>query len=147
MKKGLKGFKRILSFAICLLMLLNMFTFVSAAKESVVAKLYWSNDIAQGEWIDTEGENAQPLFSITNFEPGSEIVRYLKVTNAGSLAFSYSLKFVSAEVGDLAEVIDVYCKSAVSANTSITEMGEPVGTMADVINTTPVHRAVFCLMV
>jgi len=134
MEKYLKCFKRVTSVVVCLLMLLNMLTFVCAAETTVVAKLYWSAEFDQAEWNDAESENAQPVFNIADLEPGSEVVRYFKVKNAGSLAFSYALKLASAEVGDLAEVIDVYCKSAVSTNTSIAEMGEPIGTLVDVIN-------------
>ena len=68
--------------------------------------MYWSeNNI---DWNDTEGKDAAPIFSYDNWEPGYTEVRYIKVTNEGSLSFQYQMFLTpNGEVGNLAEVIDV----------------------------------------
>ena len=66
----------------------------------------WSEN--NRDWHSTEGANAKPIFENDKWEPGHTEVRYIKVTNDGSLAFKYQM-FLEPEgsVGKLAEVIDV----------------------------------------
>ena len=68
--------------------------------------MYWSENNV--DWNTTEGSGATPIFSYDNWEPGYTQVRYIKVTNEGSLAFQYQMLLSpNGEVGKLAEVIDV----------------------------------------
>ena len=68
--------------------------------------MYWSKNNA--DWQIAEGDTANPIFSHDNWEPGYTEVRYIKVTNEGSLAFEYQMLLdPNGEVDKLAEVIDV----------------------------------------
>ena len=67
----------------------------------------WSKD--NSTYYDSQNTLAGPIFtSNTLWEPGHTQVRYLKVTNDGSLSFKYEM-FINptGEVSELAEVIDV----------------------------------------
>lgn len=69
--------------------------------------MYWSEN--NTDWHDAEGANSSPVFSYDNWEPGYTEVRYIKVTNEGSLSFKYQMTLSpNGEVENLAEVIDVY---------------------------------------
>ena len=53
------------------------------------------------------------VFSGDKWEPGYTQVRYFKVVNGGSIAFSYNFNFTSSAAvtdGNLSEVLDVYYK-------------------------------------
>lgn len=133
MAKSVKGLKRIVALLTALLMLFNISVVVSAETSNLSAKMYWSADMTAGIWMDVESADAGAVFNLTGFEPGSEAVRYLKVENNGKRALSYAIAFASeTEAGELASIIDVYCKNGVSANTTIAEMTN-IGTLADVI--------------
>ena len=68
--------------------------------------MYWSKNNV--DWQIAEGDTANPIFSHDNWEPGYTEVRYIKVTNEGSLAFEYQMLLdPNGEVDKLAEVIDV----------------------------------------
>lgn len=87
-------------------------------------QLHWTEDLApasgEPDWKDAS-EGA--IFNHEHWEPGYTDLKYLKITNAGNLAFQYQLNVLPAEaadgdapdadtavseVGKLAEVIDVY---------------------------------------
>lgn len=102
--------------------------------------MYWSKD--NKNWKNTEGISAEPIFKNNKWEPGYTEVRYIKVTNEGSLAFNYQMFLEpDGEVGKLAEVIEVRY-DVVSANPffvaptkedkhgSLTELG----TLANIIS-------------
>ena len=66
----------------------------------------WSKDNAT--WNDAEGRNAKPVFDYDRWEPGYTEVRYIKVENLGSLAFTFRMAInPTGAIGKLAEVIDV----------------------------------------
>ncbi len=68
--------------------------------------MYWSSDNAN--WFNAEAENAPAIFHQDKWEPGYTEVRYIKVTNNGSLSFKYQMAInPTGTVGSLAEVIDV----------------------------------------
>ena len=102
--------------------------------------MYWSENNA--DWQDAEGDDADPVFSYTNWEPGYTEVRYIKVTNEGTLAFAYSMLISpNGEVGKLAEVIDVSFdivtgNGAFVAPTKENKQGSlaVVGTLSDLIS-------------
>ena len=104
--------------------------------------MYWSEDNVV--WNDAEGANAAPVFNYNNWEPGYTEVRYVKVTNEGSLSFQYQMNISpNGAVSNLAEVIDVYY-DVVTANgdfvapTTADRTGSlvKVGTLADLLNNT-----------
>ncbi len=72
--------------------------------------MQWA-EIYDGEntvWNDAEGANSKPVFDYDNWEPGYTLVRYIKVSNEGNLAFKYLMNIIpTGVVGKLAEVIDV----------------------------------------
>ncbi len=123
-----KTLKRTFSLFIMLTMLFNMALIASAAK-SVGAEMKWTADFENSEWVSAE--NAE-IFSATNFEPGSEIIRYFKIENTGTAAFLYEFKF-SGAVQELADVIDVYYATDVTKNLTLSEM-ECIGALSTVVN-------------
>ena len=102
--------------------------------------MYWSEDNLI--WNNTEGSAATPIFNYDNWEPGYTEVRYIKVTNEGSLAFKYEMLLSpNGTVGKLAEVIDVSYDIVTGnedfvAPTSKQDMGslDKVGTLSDLIS-------------
>lgn len=78
-------------------------------------------DTTTGKYVSIK-ETQAPLFNYNLWEPGYTAVQVLKVENEGSLALKWIAKFVSeAELGILAEVIDVYVLP------SATELTYPTG--------------------
>lgn len=66
-------------------------------------------------WTSLKETNA-PIFNYDKWEPGFVDVKVLRVQNEGSLALKWVAKFVSsATLGKLADVIDVYVSTTVSA--------------------------------
>lgn len=130
MKRNSLKVKRIVSLLVVVMMLFNM-AFVTSAARSLDADLKWTADFVGGSWADVQGS---AVFSEADFEPGSEVIRYFKISNTGELAFSYDFKFTAAsDMGSLADVIDVYSLGDVTANTTIAEMNK-IGTLKDVVN-------------
>ena len=127
-----KVFKRVFALILAMLMVLNL-NLVGAEQAEFSAKLYWAEDALQGVWYDVEGTDTGTVFDVSDFEPGSEVVRYLKIENAGILAFSYTLKLVADSVGTFADAIDVYFKNEIDGNVAISDMTS-IGTLKDVIN-------------
>ena len=101
--------------------------------------MYWSENNV--DWHDAEGANAAPVFSYDNWEPGYTELRYIKVTNEGSLAFKYEMMLnPNGEVEDLAEVIDVSYDIVTDNENFVAPTAEnkqgsltKVGTLADMI--------------
>ena len=102
--------------------------------------MYWSEN--NEDWHAAEGENAAPVFAYDNWEPGYTEVRYIKVTNEGSLSFKYQMLLSpDGELGTLAEVIDV-SYDIVTANPSFVaptaddKQGSltTIGTLADIVS-------------
>lgn len=125
-----KNLKRIVSLLVVLMMLFNM-AFVTSAARSLDADVKWTADFEGDSWADVMGAS---VFSQADFEPGSEVIRYFKISNPGKLAFSYDFKFTAAsDMGSLADVIDVYYLGDVTANKTVTEMTK-IGTLNEVVN-------------
>ena len=86
-------------------------------------------------------ENKDPIFNYEYWEPGYTDVKILKVENEGTLALQWKAKFVSStELGELANVIDVYVlPSETTELTYPTDRTLPgyiyVGTVAQFVNT------------
>ena len=106
----------VVAFVLCLSMLIGTtfawFTDVVTSSGNIIQTgnldigMYWSENNV--DWNTTEGSGAAPIFSYDNWEPGYTQVRYIKVTNEGSLAFQYQMLLSpNGEVGKLAEAIDV----------------------------------------
>ena len=150
MKKTVKSlWLSALSILLCLAMLAGS-TFawftdsVESAGNMIVAgnldiEMYWAKDL-NGSWINAEDQNAEPVFDYDLWEPGYTEVRYVKIVNAGSLAFKYALSIiVDGEVSALADVIDVYFVEApttpIEGREDLAEM-TPTGTLRQAINGT-----------
>ena len=87
------------------------------------AEMYWTDNLNSGKWYNIENSEHNTVFSHDNYEPGYTEVRYIKIVNAGSLAFEYDLSLLPVgEIGKLAEVVDVYYLSNVSNNISSNEL-------------------------
>ena len=72
-------------------------------------EMYWTDDLGSGVWHNVEDEEHNTIFSYDNWEPGYTDVKYIKLVNNGDLAFNYKLNITpQSEVGELAEVINVY---------------------------------------
>ena len=142
----ISGISLVLCFAMLLGSTLAWFTDIAVSNGNVIQTgnldigMYWSENNA--DWHNTEGIGANPIFSYNKWEPGYTEVRYIKVTNDGSLAFKYQMLLSpNGEVGRLAEVIDV-SYDVVTGNDSFiaptykSSMGSlrTVGTLKDLIN-------------
>ena len=147
-KKSL--FTGIVSLVLCFSMLIGTtfawFTDMVTSSGNIIQSgtldigMYWSEDNVV--WNTTEGEGSGPIFSYDNWEPGYTEVRYIKVTNEGSLAFKYSMLLSpNGVVGNLAEVIDV-SYDIVTANDSFVAPAadnkqgslEKIGTLSELIS-------------
>ena len=124
-----KALKRTISFLVSVLMLLNTSLLVLGAEKIVDAKMYWSDDLTS--WNDTESSGA--IFDISDFEPGMEEIKYIKIENAGDLAFSYALDFVTTNDKTLADAVDVYYSADINETKNISDMTS-IGTLADCLN-------------
>ena len=93
-------------------------------------------------WFDAGGSNAKPIFDYYNWEPGYTEVRYIKVSNEGTLAFKYMMSVLPrGEVGKLAEVItvqyDIVTDNADFVPPTAQDRNgstQPVGSLQDVIS-------------
>ena len=140
----------VLSLVLCFSMLIGTtfawFTDIVTSSGNIIQagnldiNMYWSeNNIV---WNNAEGSGATPIFNYDNWEPGYTEVRYIKVTNEGSLAFKYEMLLSpNGNVGELAEVIDVSYDIVTGnedfvAPTSKQDMGslDKVGTLNDLIS-------------
>ena len=124
-----KTLKRTISFLVSVLMLLNTSLLVLGAEKIVDAKMYWSDDLTS--WNDTESSGA--IFDISDFEPGMEEIKYIKIENAGDLAFSYALDFFTTNDKTLADAVDVYYSADINETKNISDMTS-IGTLADCLN-------------
>ena len=76
---------------------------------NINVEMYWTDDLQSGVWYNVEDDDHNTLFGYDNWEPGYTEVRYIKIVNAGSLAFNYKLALTpEGSVGKLAEVINVF---------------------------------------
>ena len=88
-----------LSMLLCIVMLtgttLAWFTDIATSSGNIIQTgsldigMYWSENNA--DWHNTEGNSATPIFDYDKWEPVYTEVRYVKVTNDGSLAFMYKM--------------------------------------------------------
>ena len=97
-------------------------------------EMYWATSLTS-EWKNVETDDT-PMFNNDRWEPGYTEVRYVKIKNAGSLAFKYSLAVIpNGKVGALADVIDVY--HVVNPTTDLTSSDvaslPKVGVLKDVL--------------
>ena len=98
--------------------------------------LSYSND--NSEW-DEVTEQTEPIFNYQYWEPGYTDVKYIKISNNGTLAFKYQLNIVpnfTPAAGDvnLADVIDVYMFDAnATLDRDTIAAATPVGTLSDLI--------------
>lgn len=95
---------------------------VSSGNNKIVAgnldiEMYWTDDYNSGDWHNVEDSKYENVFGGDLWEPGYVQLRYIKIVNAGNLAFKYKLGVAAAgSVGKLAEAIDVYCVKDVTEN-------------------------------
>jgi|GEM_PF-1763486 len=122
-----KLYLSILSLALCVVMLIGttlawFSESISSGDSKIVAgtldmEVYWTEDYEGGDWHNVEESSSGTVFGGDSWEPGYVQVRYIKVVNAGDLAFKFKLGVKAAgEVGKLAEAIDVYCMDNITAN-------------------------------
>ena len=84
-------------------------------------------------------DSTDPIFNYQYWEPGYTEVKYVKIVNAGSLAFKFKLDIVpNLQLADgepnLAEVIDVYMfDPTATVGRAEIEAATPVGTLADLM--------------
>lgn len=78
-------------------------------------EMYWTDDYDSNDWHNVEDSKYENIFGGDNWEPGYVQLRYIKVVNAGNLAFKYNLGIAATgSVGKLAEAIDIYCVTDVT---------------------------------
>ena len=101
------------------------------------AQMHWSETLLaydSDEWQDAE--DGTPVFNYNNWEPGYTEVRYVKVSNAGSLAFKWKLNIeANGTVTSLADVIDVYYVKPVNSQITSLDGLTSAGKLSDVLAT------------
>ena len=99
-------------------------------------EMYYGNAADNLTKVD---ENTPAIFNYKHWEPGYTEVKYVKIVNAGSLAFKFKLDIVpNIQPADgepnLAEVIDVYMfDPTATVGRAEIEAATPVGTLADLM--------------
>ena len=84
-------------------------------------------------------EATEPVFNYQYWEPGYTDVKYIKISNVGTLAFKYQLSIVpnivpAAGEANLADVIDVYMFAAdVALDRNVIAAATPVGTLTELM--------------
>ena len=134
------------SLVLCICMLLGTtfawFTDAVTSSGNIIAsgkldaEMYWSDKLLAAdsdEWNNADGTS---VFNYNNWEPGYTEVRYVKVSNAGTLNFRWKLSIeAEGNVTDLSDVIKVYYVNPVTAE--LTKEGlkslTPAGTLTDVL--------------
>lgn len=133
-----------ISLLLCIIMLAGStfawFTDVVANNGNVIqsgnlnAQLHWSDrllDTDSSEWIDAEGSK---VFDYDRWEPGYTELRYIKVTNAGSLNLKWKLTIeANGPVSSLADVIDVYYVNPVTSEFASVDGLDSAGTLTEVM--------------
>ena len=136
----------VVALLLCFSMLLGTtyawFTDTATSKGNIVqsgnldAEMYWSDTLLAAdsdEWQNAEGV---PIFTYDNWEPGYTDAKYIKVRNAGDLAFQWRLSIeAQGNVTNLADVIDVYYINPVSETVTTLSGKTTAGVLSNVINT------------
>ena len=98
------------------------------------AELHWSNELLASdstEWIDA---SSGAVFTHNDWEPGYTEVKYIKVTNAGTLNFKWKLTVeADGPVTSLSDVIDVYYVNPITNELNSLEGLTSVGTLTKVM--------------
>ena len=98
-------------------------------------EVYWTEDLASGQWNDAGDSNDGHIFEYKKWEPGYTAVRYIKIVNTGSLALQYSLRLIAdGDAGILGDVIDVYYVENAQSSVSTLEGVNKAGVLTDVLN-------------
>ena len=101
------------------------------------AEMHWSDELLAADSDEWQDANGTPVFNYNNWEPGYTEVRYVKVSNAGSLNFRWKLTIeADGEVTDLSDVINVYYVNPVTAELTKDALAAltPTGTLTDVLD-------------
>ena len=102
--------------------------------------MQWSNTLLSAdsnEWNDVNGA----IFTYNNWEPGYTDVKYVKITNNGSLNLKWKLTIeAEAQVSALADIIDVYYVNPVTVSISsldgLTSAGKLTKVLEERVNST-----------
>ena len=140
MKKRAALFNSVIALILCVAMLAGStfawFTDSSVSTGNIIKsgkldlEVYWAEDL-NGTWNDVENVGTNKIFDYQYWEPGYTQVRYIKIVNAGDLAFRYALEIKpNGEVSKLADVIDVYAAETIDGRADLTN---PVGTLREAI--------------
>ena len=101
------------------------------------AEMHWSDELLAADSDEWQDANGTPVFNYNNWEPGYTEVRYVKVSNAGSLNFRWKLTIeADGEVTDLSDVINVYYVNPVTAELTKDALAAltPTGTLTDILD-------------
>ena len=134
-----------LSLLLCFAMLLGStfawFTDSASSNGNIVqsgkldVEMYWSNTLLDADSSEWNNANGAKIFDYDNWEPGYTDVKYIMVKNAGSLSFKWKLTIESlGNVGELAEVIDVYYVNPVENEVATLSGLTKEGTLDEVIS-------------
>ena len=88
-------------------------------------------------FVTLSDDKPDTVFDYELWEPGYAATRGVQIKNAGTLALKYELNIIpngEGELSALANVIDVYSNAAWP--TSRTDLGERLGSLADIVNGT-----------
>ncbi|MBQ8288856.1 MAG: hypothetical protein IJX76_08850 [Clostridia bacterium] len=111
---------------------------IIASGELKVELDYW--DEATGTWVMAD----HPIFNYDKWEPGYTEVKYVKVTNAGDLAFKYEFDFdfqdrqlLKKDAPNLSDVLDIYYGVAnvgdIATRSDLSKLTKVNGSLSDVM--------------
>ena len=92
----------------------------------------WANDFHATAWQDA---STGAIFTHNNWEPGYTDVKYIKITNKGTLNLKWRLTLeAEGTVSKLSDVIDVYCVNPAEAQLTTLNGLTAAGTLTSVLN-------------
>ena len=100
------------------------------------AEMHWSDKLLVADSDEWNNADSTSVFNYNNWEPGYTEIRYVKVSNSGTLNFKWKLSIeAEGKVTDLSDVIDVYYVNPVTVE--LTKEGlkslTPAGTLTEVL--------------
>lgn len=94
-------------------------------------EMHWTDDLTTNQWTDA---STGAIFNYKKWEPGYTEVKYIKVSNKGSLNLKWKLTVeANGQVTKLTDVIDVYYVNPISSNITTLDGLTSVGTLTNVI--------------
>ncbi len=97
-------------------------------------EMYWADTYLPADSDQWQNADGVPIFTYDNWEPGYTDVKYVKITNNGSLNLKWKLSIeAEGEVSKLSDVIDVYYVNPAEASITTLDGHTSAGILTDVL--------------